>query len=233
MDAAALRIRPCAFWDELLDTVATGCYGSVMDGHLAGFRKDAPTDARQVRSRKALNATMLSLLEERPFDQITIREIAARAGIGYATFFRHYPTKEALLGDVASEEIAELLAMTIPVLRDADSFESTLALCRYVDGHRPLWSALIAGGAAAIVRDEFIRQARGLVGQVENPVAWLPADLGVVHGTGATFDILSWWLGHGSDMPPEEIAPILHRLVIAPVLGDRSPARAEAPVAAG
>lgn len=192
-----------------------------MDGHLAGFRKDAPTDARQVRSRKALNATMLALLEERPFDQITIREIAAHAGIGYATFFRHYPTKEALLGDVASEEIAELLAMTLPVLHDTNSFESTLALCRYVDGHRGLWSALLAGGAAAIVRNEFIRQARGLVEQVDEPVQWLPADLGVVHGTGATFDILAWWLGHGPQMPPEEIAPILHRLVIAPVLGDR------------
>ena len=197
-----------------------------MDGQLTGFRKDAPTDARQVRSRKALNATMLTLLEQRPFDQITIREIAGHAGIGYATFFRHYPTKEALLGDVASEEIADLLAMTIPVLRDTDSFQSTLALCRYVEGHRALWSALLAGGAAAIVRGEFIRQARGLVGQVETPVTWLPADLGVVHGTGATFDLLAWWLGQGPDMTPEDIAPLLHRLVIAPLLGDRTPVAA-------
>ena len=199
-----------------------------MDGKLTGFRKDAPTDARQVRSRKALNATMLALLEQRPFDQITIREIAGHAGIGYATFFRHYPTKEALLGDVASDEIAHLLAMTIPVLRDADSFESTLALCRYVEQHRALWSALLAGGAAAIVRNEFIRQARGLVGQVETPVTWLPADLGVVHGTGATFDLLAWWLGHAPEMAPDAVAPLLHRLIIAPLIGDRSAVTASA-----
>jgi len=36
--------------------------------------------------------------------QITIREIAANANISYVTFFRHHPTKEALLHDIAQEE---------------------------------------------------------------------------------------------------------------------------------
>jgi AcrR family transcriptional regulator len=200
-----------------------------MHGNLAGFRKDAPTDARQVRSRMALNAAMLSLLEEKTFDQITIREISARAGTGYATFFRHYPTKEALLGDVASEEIAGLLALTIPILHAADSYESTLALCTYVGEHRPLWSALLAGGATAIVREEFIRQARGLIESLADPAEWLPRDLGVVHGTGATIDILGWWLANGHDQSAQDTARILHRLVIAPLVGDgaevRDPAR--------
>lgn len=189
------------------------------ESHLGSFKKDAPTDARQVRSRKALHTAVLTLLEARPFDQITVREIAGEAGIGYATFFRHYPTKEALLGDVAAEEIAGLLGMTIPLLHSADSFAPTLALCNYVDEHRPLWTALLTGGAAAIVREEFIRQARGLVEMVENPDNWLPADLGVVHGTGATFDVLAWWLSMSPQFLPQDIAPILHRLVIAPVMG--------------
>lgn len=199
-----------------------------MNGNLAGFRKDAPTDARQVRSRKALNAAMLSLLEEKTFDQITIREISARAGTGYATFFRHYPTKEALLGDVASEEIAGLLALSIPILHASNSYESTLALCSHVGQHKALWSALLAGGAAGIVRDEFIRQARRLIEGVANPADWLPQDLGVVHGTGSTIDILAWWLTHGEDQTPEATARILHRLVIAPLVGDRVEARASA-----
>ena len=74
-----------------------------MMGDISETRREAPTDARQVRSRSALAAALLELLEERPFDQLTIREITARAGTGYATFFRHYPDKEALLHDVAAE----------------------------------------------------------------------------------------------------------------------------------
>lgn len=191
-----------------------------MNGSLTGLKRDAPTDARQVRSRKALNEALLALLEEKPFDQLTIREITARARTGYATFFRHYPTKEALLADVASEEICGLLTRTIPILHDVNSYESTLALCKYVSEHSGLWSALLTGGAAGIVRHEFVRQALDLPERKQNERDWLPSDLGVVHGTGATIDILAWWLGHSREHTPEQVATIMHRLVIAPLIGD-------------
>lgn len=184
------------------------------------FKKEAPSDARQIRSREALTGALLALLEEKPFDQLTIREISARAGTGYATFFRHYPTKEALLGDVASDEIADLLDRTIPILTEANSYESTKALCAHVGHHRGLWSALLTGGAAGIVREEFIRQARQLPQALQAPgKPWLPADLGVVYGTGATFDLLAWWLGESQQLSSDEIAGILHRLIIAPLVG--------------
>jgi len=173
-----------------------------------------------VRSRRALNGALLALLEEKPFDQLTIREISAKAGTGYATFFRHFPDKEALLGDVASEEIAGLLEMTVPILADADSRESTRALCAHVADHRKLWSALLTGGAAGIVRAEFIRQARQLAEAEAPRHDWLPADLGVVYGTGGTIDVLAWWLEQDPPMPPAEIAGILHRLIIAPLMQD-------------
>lgn len=190
-----------------------------MDAGIIGYKKEAPSDARQVRSRNALTGALLELLEERPFDQLTIREITARAGTGYATFFRHYPTKEALLGDVASEEIGTLLSKTVPVLHDEDSYQSTQALCAYVWKHRKLWFALLTGGAAGIVREEFIRQARQLVHDQPVEIDWLPADLGVVYGTASTIDLLSWWLAQEELYSPEQIAEILDRLVISGLVG--------------
>lgn len=193
-------------------------------------REDVPTDARQVRSRKALTGAMLALLEEKPFDQITIREISARAGTGYATFFRHYSTKEALLGDVAADEIYTLLSLTTPMLYEADSYTSTLGLCTYVAEHRALWTALLTGGAAGIVREEFISQARQLAVTAVKPDHWLPADLAVVYGTGATLDLVAWWLTQTEDYPPARIAGILNRLVIGPLvgkLGESAPQAAE------
>lgn len=199
-----------------------------MEGTLTSAKRAMPTDARQIRSRKALNAALLALLDERSFDQLTIREITARAGTGYATFFRHYPDKETLLSDIATDEIANLLAMTVPVLYETNSYESTMALCRYVAEHARLWTALLTGGAAAIVREEFIRQARALVDEARTGPEWLPSDLGVVHGTGSTFDILAWWLGQDNDLSAEDVATILHRLVIAPLIGDKVEKRAPA-----
>lgn len=191
--------------------------------------KESPGDARQVRSRNALTGALLELLEEKPFDQLTIREISARAGTGYATFFRHYATKEALLSDVASEEIADLLNRTLPVLHDSSSFDSTLALCRHVNDHRNLWVALLTGGAAGILREEFIRQARELPRDFAEIKSWLPSDLAVVYGAGATIDLLAWWLAQDDAYSPEQIATILNRLVIAPLVrGDRGRAADEA-----
>jgi AcrR family transcriptional regulator len=193
-----------------------------MEAAITAYKRGEPGDARQVRSRTALTGALLSLLEEKPFDQITIREISARAGTGYATFFRHYPSKEALLGDVATEEISGLIAMTTPVLYDANSYESTRALCAHVARHRRLWTALLTGGAAGIVREEFIRQARDLEKDFVGPDHWLPADLGVVYGTGGTFDLLAWWLSQEEEYSPNRIAAILNRLIIAPLVGKRA-----------
>lgn len=186
----------------------------------------APTDARQLRSRRALTGALLALLGEMPFDQVTIREITARAGTGYATFFRHYPDKEALLGDVASQEIASLLAMVMPLLGSGGSGKTTSALCRHVGENRKLWFALLTGGAAGILRAEFIRQARDLVRNdlvldMEQPESWLPSDLAVVYGTGSTIDLLAWWLAHDDMWSADQIAAILDRLIIAPLLDGR------------
>jgi AcrR family transcriptional regulator len=192
-----------------------------MEARILQRQESAPTDARQVRSRKALTGAMLALLEETPFDQVTIREITARAGTGYATFFRHYPDKEALLGDVASQQIASLMAMVVPILSLASSAETTRALCQHVAEHRKLWSALLTGGAAGILRAEFIRQARDLARGMIGPESWLPADLAVVYGTGSTIDLLAWWLDRGQSFPADQIAGILDRLIIAPLIDGR------------
>ena len=161
---------------------------------------------------------MLTLLEEKPLDQVTVRDITARAGVGYATFFRRYPDKEALLHDVAAREISQLLAMTLPILYTVDTRASTQALCAYTWEHRKLWSALLTGGAAGTVREEFIRQAKQIASAHSPAETWIPAELQVVYATGGTIDILAWWLQQEAAFPIERIAEILDRLVIAPTM---------------
>ncbi|HTH28215.1 MAG TPA: TetR/AcrR family transcriptional regulator [Sphingobium sp.] len=174
-------------------------------------------DARRARSRKALRNALLALIEERPFEQITIREITAKADVGYATFFRHFATKEDLLNNLAEGQIRELLSRTVPLLDDIGSRDAVRATCAYVDEHRALWTALLTGGAAGTVREEFVRQARTLELNVEpsKRTHELPGDLAVVYGTGGTIDILAWWLSQDVRYSVDEIADLLNELVIA------------------
>ena len=172
-----------------------------------------------VRTRSALRHALLRLLELKHFDQITVRDIAAEARIGYATFFRHHESKSELLGDVAEEQSGNLMALALPLLVAADTRGSCLALCRYVDEHRAIWSALLTGGAAGAMREEFLRQAMQLGSVQVQRSNWLPVELGAIYGVGATVEILAWWLRQPRDFSVERIAEIIDRLVVTPAVG--------------
>jgi AcrR family transcriptional regulator len=176
------------------------------------------TDARMVRTRSSLRRALLSLLERQQFDQIRIRDIANEAGIGYATFFRHHPSKAELLKDVAEEQIATLLELAKPLLVTSDNRGSCLALCEYVADHRALWTALLTGGAAGAMREEFIRQTieKGPVDMP--PVTRVPVELGAVYGVAAVVEILAWWLRRPNEMNVQQIAEVIDRLVVTPII---------------
>lgn len=175
-----------------------------------------------LRSRAALSRALLSLLEHKRLERITVRDIVAQAGVGYATFFRHHPSKEDLLSEIATGEIGRLMALTLPLLDASDTRVSCVALCRYVGEHRALWSALLTGGAAGILRAEFIRLAKESADQVRVN-DWLPVELGAVCGVSATIEILSWWLRQPAEAyTAGQVAEFLDRLVVAPAT---SPAR--------
>src|SRR4051794_11927466 len=99
-------------------------------------RMSRPDDARALRSRKALQGALLTLIEEKPFDQVSIREITNQAGVSYPVFFRRYETKEQLFEDIATEEVRRLLSLTTPVFEAEGGDKSLRALCQHISEHR-------------------------------------------------------------------------------------------------
>jgi AcrR family transcriptional regulator len=163
-----------------------------------------------------MQAALLALIDRKPLEQITIREIAAEAGVHYATFFRHHPTKDALLDQVAAQQIDRLVALTVPVLDSVDSYAAVLALCRYVDQHRTLWAALLRGGAAAAMREELLRISRDIAAERAPHESWLPLQLGVNCSVSLIFEVLAWWLAPpNGGVAIEHVAEMLDRLLLS------------------
>lgn len=180
----------------------------------AAKRMARPDDPRALRSREALRNALLSLVEERPFEQINIRDITSRAGVSYPVFFRRYQTKEDLLADIATEQVRQLLTLTVPVFHAQAQDECLHTLCGYVEDHRLLWTRLLTGGAAPAMREEFRRISLELADRRPRANPWLPVDLATSFVVGGLFEILAWWLAQPTDYPTENVVKIIDTLIV-------------------
>jgi AcrR family transcriptional regulator len=185
---------------------------------MAHYRPHLKTakDARAVRTREALRDAMLRHLAQQSLDKITILDICQTGGIGYTTFFRHYPSKESLLDDVAAGEIAHLIGLTVPIAIAKDVHAAGVALFEYVNEHRKLWSVLLAGGAQVAMRNEFLRLSREVAATRTHVNDWPPADISTILVVSSTVELISWWLQQKKPLAIAEVAAIYARIIIRP-----------------
>lgn len=181
------------------------------------------TDPRVTKTRAALAQAVLALASEKPFADVTITEIAERAGVGYASFFRHYKDKDALLTAVADTMVDDLVAIIMPAMLEEDTLAASIAICAYAGAHRSITTALLSGGAETMVRHhivarsiEYSRLQTGLRTPNALPPA-IPPELVVTHCVAATLGLLSWWLEQGEGLSADAMGDLVNRLVMAPV----------------
>jgi AcrR family transcriptional regulator len=90
-----------------------------------GAAAAAPAAARPMRADARRNCEKLlaeaaAAFAERGADDVSLEEIARRAGVGIGTLYRHFPTRQALLENVYRDQV-ELLARRADDLAAADS----------------------------------------------------------------------------------------------------------------
>jgi AcrR family transcriptional regulator len=169
-----------------------------------------------LRSRAALRQALLSLIKEKAFEQISVREIALRAGVTFPTFYRQFATKEALLSEIATDELSQMASLMSSHIDQRNVEISARAICEYVEERRPLWTALLTTSAAAVMREEFIKLTCNLVEDRKRINPELPADMIASFVVSSMFEILGWWLRQPEGYPIELAAQYLELLVLTP-----------------
>lgn len=94
------------------------------------------TDPRILRSRRLLMDALARLLTQKEFDEISIQEIADEATLNRATFYLHYPDKNALLQAMTAARFRELIDRRGLSFSDCDGALRAIALgvCDYLVG---------------------------------------------------------------------------------------------------
>jgi len=92
------------------------------------------TDPRVLRSRQMLMESLLRLLTRKEFDNISIQEIADEATLNRATFYLHYPDKNALLQAMTAARFRDLIARRGLSFTNCDGALRAIALgvCDYL-----------------------------------------------------------------------------------------------------
>jgi len=92
------------------------------------------TDPRVLRSRQMLMEALLRLLTRKEFADISIQEIADEATLNRATFYLHYPDKNALLQAMTDARFRDLIARRGLSFTDCDGALRAIALgvCDYL-----------------------------------------------------------------------------------------------------
>jgi AcrR family transcriptional regulator len=86
------------------------------------------TDPRVLRSRQMLMESLLRLLTRKEFDDISIQEIADEATLNRATFYLHYPDKNALLQAMTAARFRDLIARRRLAFTNCDGALRAIAL---------------------------------------------------------------------------------------------------------
>lgn len=185
-------------------------------------------DRRIKRTRKLLNNALEELIAEKPYDEITVQEIAERADVGHRTFYRRYADKDALLVDVmgnALSEFQELLVIPSSFLQTTDDPVSTAQengrrLFEYVHKHERLFRVLFQARPIVnqaildLARQNTIHKLRELVNEAESPI---PFPIVANHLIASIVAMIRFWLDAEQPYSAEEMGKYLGRMVFRPV----------------
>ena len=186
------------------------------------------TDRRIVRTRDRLGDALIALIQEKPFESVTVQEVLNRAGVSRSTFYQHFEDKNDLfLSDAA--DFLEKLSTVLSRRGDRSKRVAPVGeFFEHVAQSRGIYSALVAANRLHDFLDlaqEYF--ARG----IEQRFKEIPASSSIAPKqrvamaqahAGAMISLLTWWVQAGAKGSAADMDELFHRMVwsgIDPVAG--------------
>jgi AcrR family transcriptional regulator len=177
-------------------------------------------DRRVKRTQNLLAKALIGLTLEKGYEDVTIRDITQRADVAYATFFRHYRDKDALLQDVLEVVLEDLLALLQPHMPMDDPAEMGLLLFRYVYEHSEVSRVLLytRGSRALVYRMVTEGSQRVLTQHRPRTGSPVPAEVAANHLVTSSIALVQWWLEHDMPYSPEQMGIMYRDLIYHPAI---------------
>jgi len=183
--------------------------------------KTAKTDPRVRRTRRILQEALVSLILEKDYASISIKEITDRADVAYITFFRHYNGIDELLMEVLDEGLGELLRHIATLAEQSDGPASEVEgrlVFEYIHQQSDLFRILLKSQSVTRIRKSVIRNIARMFQNscsfLQRPNSHMQADMASNHMATSLLALIEWWLENKMSPPPPQMGKIYKALII-------------------
>jgi|SRR5919198_3858942 AcrR family transcriptional regulator len=178
-------------------------------------------DPRVRRTRRLLRNALVSLMLEKDYASITIREITDRAEVAYITFFRHFESLDQLLMEVLEEGLAELIIHieTLAKSSGTSALETEGRLIfEYIEKNGDLFHILFKSQSVTRIRKKILQNIALIFQKSCMPLARADNQMTVAilsnHIAASLLALIEWWLDHKMAPAPAQMGKVYQRLII-------------------
>lgn len=184
-------------------------------------------NVRVRRTRALLRRALVELIEDRGFDRVTVGDLASRAMVSRAAFYRNYRDKYELVEQIFEEAMAEMTAADEDDTRPpGQRFADFL---RHIGTYHRLYGALLGRKGSPWFASR-VRSALAAMSSEHLPGR--DAESLVPSVISAMFmQSIVWWLEHDRPCSPDELAEQSSRLIRAVIETAASGSRGRVPPA--
>jgi AcrR family transcriptional regulator len=208
-----------------------------MSERLPAQKEEKKVDRRVLRTRLALRAALVALIQEKGYDALSVEEITQRANLGRATFYLHYKDKDDILLEEFSEKVSDQVRLIsqIPatfwppnqVAQNPDDKDNLilpmLLIFKHAAENAEFYRVMLRGESSKRIADRInkivVASYNEVIGAkfVNKPALIyqeVPLDLLAVYFSGALLSCLAWWLEQTPAPSPEMMTLIFQNLYI-------------------
>ncbi len=184
-------------------------------------------DRRIIRTRKEIKQAFISLLEEKSFDSLTVRDLTERANINRGTFYLHYLDKFDLLEKCEEEVFSRILtifnaAAVIDVLQGEDiavRLPFFVRIFEYLQEEAAFMKVILGpNGDPSFqekIRQVFIKNMQdNILTGFNLSSLQVPIDLFTTYVSSAHLGVIQYWLNTGMKESPEEMTSIIFNILM-------------------
>jgi len=180
-------------------------------------------DARQIRTKQAVYEALDGLLSEKPYGDLNVKELAARAGIGRQTFYRHFNSIDAVLHKRLESNLADQMSFAIKHAQEHSSEEWRLQITQVafekVSAQPNLARIMLSGEAGPDVLRLFREQIAKFwdLAQPKNLASSPPPELRpfiASFNAGAISAMLLHWIEAGCSPDAKSMSELYHSLSV-------------------